>query len=697
MMRWITSPAGSFRTGSRLVLVAALMGSLVVPSDADAKPRKKKGAKDEAIAAADDNEGQESAGTVGLRDKAPVIVVEAQRAISPTNTEDLPAEELPLSEDIWAWVEQMDGEIPTDEQVEAIEEMSEELSAENGVNEAVEPVILKSPSGDPLMLDLVDPKEFDIPIVVNDDVRKWVVYFTGPGRKYYERYLSRATRYRPMMYKEIEKRGLPRDLVYLSMIESGYNAHAYSSAHAAGLWQFIPGTAKLYKLRLDWWVDDRRDPHYSTLAGLEFLSELHDMFGDWWLAFAGYNGGPGRVRRATATAGSKEFFTLTKKGLLHVETANYVPKIIAAAIIGHHPERYGFTNVNYQDELKYDVVKIQGSVDLDAIAKTAGMTLADLQYLNPGLRRWATPPDGYDVRLPLGKKDAFGEAIAKLPKSERGATEEVQFVRHKVKRGDTLSTIAAKYGVSTKALMGQNRLKNGNRIYVGMTLVISSKKTGSAANPTPIVRHEEPPATNGKTAWVASASASPKPASQESHAPAPAPAKPVHHTVKSGDTLTNVANRYGVTVSQIRSWSGLKSDTIYVGQKLTVKSGSASSASVASAPEPSSKGTSKSSGSTSVKYTVRKGDSLSGIADRYKVSTKDLSSWNKIKDASSIYVGQQLTIRVAASNWKSYTVRNGDTLGEIAEKNGCTVSEIQEWNSLKGTVISPGQTLRIRG
>ena len=260
-------------------------------------------------------------------------------ALDGTDPEDQPAAELP-DEGIWEWVDRMEGEIPTEEQIEAIEERqqieAEQLVFTDDLSGGDVPVTLyKSPrehlKTDPLFLDLVDPSEFDIPIEVNPEVEKWVRYFTGPGRKHYARYLKRSTRYRPMMYRELEKAGLPKDLVYLSMIESGYNAHAYSHAAAAGLWQFIPSTGKLYDLRIDWWMDERRDPEASVHAAIAFLGELHDMFGDWRLAWASYNGGPGRIRRATKQSGSKDFWVLARGPYLHSETDNYVPKIMAAA------------------------------------------------------------------------------------------------------------------------------------------------------------------------------------------------------------------------------------------------------------------------------------------------------------------------------------------------------------------------------
>lgn len=557
------------------------------------------------------------------------------------------------SEGIWQWVDRMEGEIPSDETVEAIEELEQLEQAERVLIDELAgsdvPVDLYTDPAaaltvDPLYLDRVDPSEFDIPVVVNDEVRKWVKYFTGSGRKYYAKWLGRSTRFRPMMYRELDAAGLPRDLVYLSMIESGYNAHAYSHASAAGLWQFIPSTARLYKMRVDWWVDDRRDPEASLDASIAFLSELHQMFGDWPRAWAAYNGGPGRIRRASSKADSKDFWVLARGTYLHPETDNYVPKIMAAAIIGHHPERYGFTDIDFQEELVYDVAHVDGSVELGILAKAAGTDLDTLKALNPALRRFATPPEGYDVRLPVGRKDTFVAALAKIPKDKR-----VTVAKHTVRRGETLSVIAGKYRVSVGSLSAANNLRNVNRIYVGMTLVI--------------------PVPGGAPPAVASSSSSSRSSST-----------PSTHTVRSGETLSSIATRYGTSVSSIKSRNGLSGSTIYVGQKLKLTGSSGGSSSAVAST-----------------YTVRRGDSLSGIASKHGVSLSSVQRANGISNASHIQVGQKLKIPAGSSAaWRTHTVKSGDSLGRIASVNGCSVSQLQSWNNLSGTTIHPGQQLRIR-
>lgn len=595
---------------------------------------------------------------------------------------DAPAEEQP-TDGVLEWVDRMEGEIPTKEQIDAVRELKEEQTSErtlvDDLTGTAPPLgLYHDPAAalavDPLYLDLVDPSEFDIPIETNEWVAKWVRYFTGDGRKYYERWLSRSTRYQPMMRARLAEKGLPQDLVYLSMIESGYNTHAYSSADAAGLWQFISSTGKLYDLRIDFWVDERRDPEAALEAATTFLGELHTMFGDWRLAWASYNGGPGRVRRATEKAGSKDFWTLADGTYLHPETDNYVPKIMAAAIIGHHPERYGFTNIEYQSELEYETSHVDGSVEFDVLARCAGTTVEHLKDLNPALRRLATPPEGYELRIPVGVKDTFVTALAAVPKEERVAT--VQ--RHTVRRGETLSTIAAKYHTSVAELSRANHLKNVNHIYVGMNLTI--------------------PRAGGSVP----ASAEPaRPAASSSVARAPAPAaKPAAvHTVVRGDTLSGVADRYHVTTAQLQSWNHLSGSTILVGQRLKVSAGTSAPSGASSAPT----ATAAAAPAASRTHTVARGETLATIARRYGVTTADLQRWNGIRDAGHIEVGQRLKVgggsapaAPAAAGWTTVTVQRGDSLGAIAERNHCSVAELKTWNGLSTSVIQPGQKLKVK-
>ncbi len=573
-------------------------------------------------------------------------------AQEPAIDADAPAVE--PEESIWNFIESADGTPPSPEVVAATRELVEERTAELGtVGQvgATPPIeFYLDPIGvtnaDPLHLDKVDPKEFDIPVVVNDAVKGWMQYFLGRGRKYYARYLERSTQWLPMMHRELEARGLPRDLVYLSMIESGFSTGATSYASAAGLWQFMTYTGRDYGLRTDWWVDERRDPEKSTDAALRYLSDLNKMFsGDWWLSWASYNGGQGRVMKATRYAGTTNFWKIAEGSWLHTETENYVPKIIAAAIIGKHPERYGFVGVRYMPEWRFDAVEVPASTSVAVLAQCAGMSEDAFLALNPALRRFALPPEPamQRVRITSGKAVAFKEAFAKVPPEER-----LTLQRHTVKRGESLGSIAKKYGVSSEELAKVNRIRNKNSIAVGMELVVPMSGKAVAAVDAAEAKSEPKTEKVEKTETKAAASSTAKAEGTKTSGASAKSTPAVTHTVKSGDTLSGIASKYGATVSQLQAWNKIKGTTILAGQKLIVKPASSSGATEAKAASSSSSsaGSAKSSSSSgkTTTYTVRRGDTLSSIADRYDCSVTELKSWNGLK-GSTIYVGQKLKIK----------------------------------------------------
>ncbi len=364
--------------------------------------------------------------------------------------------------------------------------------------------------------------------------------------------------------------------------------------------------------------------------------------------------GPGRVSGAIRRAGSRDWWVVAERGGLHPETQNYVPKLMAAAIIGKHPERYGFTDITYQEPFTYDAVTVEGSVTLDVLAKCAGTDEETLREMNPALLRQATPPDGETViYVPAGSGEAFAARFAEIPADQR-----VTYRRHRVARGESLGKIAAHYGVSVSDLTRFNRIANPNRIYVGTELII------------PVPGAAPPPA--------AVASAPPRGTTPGQDAARAASGATVHHTVARGDTLSGIAARYGVSEAELKAWNGLSdANHIEVGQRLILRGG-APSARIAST------------------YTVARGDNLTAIAARYGVSVAELQEWNNIRNPSSIRVGQGLKIYTPAAVWTTHTVRAGDSLGRIARRYGCSVKDLQSWNDLEGSVIQPGQTLRVR-
>ena len=630
---------------------------------------------------------------------------------------------------IWDFIEPGEAASATPSVKEAAEELSAQrlseladlgsVGAEPSVEYYLDPIA--ATNGDPLHLDMIDPKEFDIPVVVNDDVKRWMVYFLGRGRKYYAHYLERSSKWRPLMYKQLEARGLPRDLVYLSMIESGYSPGAVSYAAAAGLWQFMPATGRQYRLRVDWWMDERRDPEKSTRAALDYLSYLSKMFaGDWWLAWASYNGGEGRVMNTTRRAGTTDFWKIVAGDYLHTETENYVPKLIAAAILGHHPERYGFVGIEYQKEFVFDAVDVPASVGVDVLARCAGITEEAFLDLNPALRRWALPPDPevQSVRVPKGQGPTFLAEFAKIPPDQR-----LTYERHVVKKGESMSTISKKYGVSSADISRLNHIPSSERIRVGMELIIPSSPHGSAEVPQPSAKTTTPTSGAGPVLLpdgsTKSGGASSSSASASASASNPSPSAPatvvVTYKVKSGDTLAAIARAQGVSLDNLKAWNGIKNENqIYAGQRLSVRKPASTSAnSAASSTAGASSSASKTSASKTAEvkapvapttYTVRSGDTLSGIAASQHVTLDQLKSWNKIS-GSTIVVGQKLVVGNApaaatapASTAKVtvYTVRKGDTLGAIADRYNCTIAEVKAWNGLSGATIYPGQKLKIK-
>jgi len=309
--------------------------------------------------------------------------------------------------------------------------------------------------------------QFSIPVVENDRVRYFVDHFTGRLRGFFERALGRSGRYIPMMATILQEEGLPQDLVYLCLIESGFSSYAVSKAKAVGPWQFIRGTGLRYGLKINGWMDERRDPVKSTRAAAAYLKDLHSQFGEWFLAAAAYNAGERKVERAIDRSRTNDFWRLSRKTYLKAETRNYVPKFIAAALIANTPEKYGFGDVAYESPLEYDEVTIRRPLSLHAAAELAKTTLEAIKGLNPALLRNVTPPDanGFLLRVPKGSGESFAQAYEALPDTQP------RVITHKVKKGETLLGIAKKYGQRVNQLMELNGLKN-RRLRAGQDLIV---------------------------------------------------------------------------------------------------------------------------------------------------------------------------------------------------------------------------------
>jgi membrane-bound lytic murein transglycosylase D len=319
--------------------------------------------------------------------------------------------------------------------------------------------------------------KYDIPVELNDAVIAYIRFFQTNGREPFARWLARSSKWLPTMRGILEKQGVPLDLVYLSMIESGFNAYAYSFAKASGLWQFVVGTSRRYGLVTDFWVDDRRDPIKATVAAGKYLKDLQIRFhGDWYLAWAGYNAGEGKIEKAIRKEKTTNFWRMMDKGrTLRAETKHYVPKLIAAALIAKHPERFGF-HVDYEEPFEFDEAEIDGATDLRVLATAAGTTVDRIRELNPALRRFCTPPAGFVARLPKGTHDTFVAAFEQLDAKHR-----LTFAQHKIERGDSLGKLARAYGVTELSILRTNGLSSHRMVRPGRVLVIPVQQTHGLA------------------------------------------------------------------------------------------------------------------------------------------------------------------------------------------------------------------------
>ena len=433
-----------------------------------------------------------------------------------------------------------------------------------------------------------------IPITYNRKVQSIIKFFQNQGKNSIQKWLNRMNKYKKIILPILEEENMPPELFYLAMIESGLNANAYSYAHASGVWQFISSTGKIYGLNKTWYVDERLDFEKSTRAAARYLTDLYREFDDWYLAFAAYNSGSGRVQRAIKRHDSRDYWKLFS---LPKETQNYVPNIMAAIFISMDPEKYGFTP-NPDPDFEWRVIDIDKSVSLEKIAECSKLTIKDLKYYNPEIKQGVIPPlkdnEVYKFRLPLVADSSFDSLFALV---EEENIEEVVFKTHKVKRGESLWLIAKKYNVSTKDIISLNKIKNPNLLKPNKYLQI------------PVRGYQE---------YLKETLSSNK-------------KKKIHHTVKRGDTISEIAEMYKTSIKNIKRWNGLRSDVIRIGQKLEIWT------------KESKTVLSKNKSSQRVYYTVRYGDTLSEIAIKYGVSIKKIKRWNRLS-SDKIVIGQKLII-----------------------------------------------------
>ncbi len=399
-------------------------------------------------------------------------------------------------------------------------------------------------------------------------VQHYVDRFSHGARGIFTTWLARGHRYEAIIRPKLRAAGLPEDMSYLPLIESGYDPNAYSRAAAVGLWQLMTSTARDAGLRVDWWVDERRDPVRSTDAAVRFLKWLNKEFGSLYLAAAAYDGGPGRIARglsryADDVAGvtcDDAFFVLAEKDYLRAETKEYVPQLIAAALIAKEPKRYGLDPV-YLPPLEYDSVRVGPATPLAAIAKESRATLAEIRDLNPFILRGLTPPrDSFTIRVPSGRGATFADSLGALPEAERKGLSRV-----KARRGETLSAIAARGGITVKQLGWYNRdLKVGKkgRIAVGTDVLLPTQAVVAGAVDVPDPAIERYGSSRTRT---------------------------VTHVVKRGETLAGIAKRYGTTVAALKKLNRFKGSSVLPGQAIVVKKSAVNRAGKARKTKPRSK------------------------------------------------------------------------------------------------------------
>jgi len=434
----------------------------------------------------------------------------------------------------------------------------------------------------------------DLPLMMTDQVAGYINFFNGRGRGTLERALARSGRYEDMIRATLKEEGVPQDLIYLAQAESGFHPLAVSRAGARGMWQFMGSRARGYGLHRDFWVDERQDPERATRAAARHLKDLYTQFGDWYLAMAAYNSGPGNVQSAVKRTGYADFWELYRRNVLPRETRNYVPIIVAVTIMAKNPEQYGLDDVNRDKPIPYDTVRIDYPIDLRLVAQCIDAPVADVQDLNPSLLRLVTPKDRpFDLRLPAGSKDNFLAAIETIPPDKR-----LWWRFHTLQSGETLASLSRAYRIPIKSISAANDLED-NALEAGSKVVIPfppSKNTDTGAYARRITRYH----------------------------------------VHRGDTVESVAENFGVSPRMLRGWNRLKGNSL-AGRKvlylhLPITPGTSTTQVASKKSHKTTKAplkTASASNGAVVHHKVKPGDTLYSIASAYNTTVAALQRDNR--------------------------------------------------------------------
>ncbi len=448
----------------------------------------------------------------------------------------------------------------------------------------------------------------DLPLTLNDYVASYITYFSSRGHGTLEHAYARAGRYREMISRVFREEGVPQDLIYLAQAESGFHPLALSRAGARGMWQFMASRASAYGLERNWWVDERQDPEKSTRAAARHLKDLYNQFGDWYLAMAAYNSGPGTVQQGVQRTGYADFWQLYKRNVLPRETKNYVPIILAMTIMAKNPAQYGLTAVEPEAPPEVDTVAVDYPVDLRLVAECIDRPLADLQDLNPSLLRMTTPKgEDFKLRLPAGTKDKYIAAIASIPVDKR-----VWWRYHKVEPGDSLAGVARKYRTTARAIEEVNNLQSAE-LQPDSKLII--------------------PVTPGRSVESLTFSR-----------------RATRYRVRKGDTVLSVADDFGVPPERLRKWNRLRGNALRPGRVLLIYKPSGGeepqaprkASAKSKAKSKKNKSLQSSAGARRI-HKVRPGETLSSIADQYNTTVDQLRRDNHLASAQ-LRAGDTLVI-----------------------------------------------------